>query len=318
MKMNFVSCVVLAALVSPAWAKKIELAQPSAEICKPLKPSPPPPEDPNAPKPVLLPRPKVPTDLPVENVDVDASGVALIDAALAGKAPRSLLPVWYAYPWRKFKTPNMWTAYIAEAIKTDGRNLLDIVPADANWHCPKYAQMNEEQRLAFWIRLISILGYAESSMNPLSITRDTGVGANIFSTGLLQLSIESAQQAKWNCSMMKTQDDLFDWRKNVACSVRIMNVLMGEDQAFSYNANAAQKRSWYGISRYWGPFRDGRIKNDERRFCIDEVVKLRRDDWAAASSQKSNPLLTYTEYRKAGELNFERLMRVNNQFPYCN
>ena len=241
-----------------------------------------------------------------------------MDQAIAGKFKKSALPIWHGYPWRKITHPKTWTAFTAAAIREHGKALIETVPFDIGWHCPKYPQMNEEQRVGFWIRLISVLGESESSMNPLLVHRDTPVGPNIFSTGLLQISLVSAQQAKWGCTMIQKQDDLFEWRKNITCAVKIMNQLMIEDKALSYSTNLPSKQTWYGLSRYWGPFRDSRIKVPEKRVCINEVVEQRRPDWIKDSKSDRHPSNTTSEYKAAGEKNFEKIMRFLNYFPYCN
>lgn len=308
-------------------AEKAKLPQPAAEICtpRPAPPTPPPtplppgtpprPEPPVTPK---LPKPVPPADLEIDNQDLDSTGIALIDAAIDGKYPRSVLPLWHSYPYFKVTTPKMWTAHMAQVLRTQGQDLLNSNPADIQWHCPKYGQMTAEQRLVFWIRFLSILAESESSMNPLAVTRDTAVGANVFSTGLLMISYESASQAKWGCSMIQSQDDLFRWRQNTTCAIRIMSILMKEDGALSHNASSAVKKPYYGPSRYWGPLRDGRIKNDERRFCIDEVIKLRRPDWVKASKSKQHVSHSHSDLRKAGETHFEKFLRVQNMYPFCN
>jgi hypothetical protein len=265
----------------------------------------------------VLPKPKPPANLPVDGQDPAQSGVLTIDRALAGKIPRSALPLWYNYPWQKLKNPNLWTAFAADALRSYGPNVLKSNPADIGWHCPAYATLTEDQKLAFWIRFLSIIAEAESTMNPLAVTRDTAVGSNIFSTGLLMLSLKSAQQEKWGCTFIQTQDDLFDWRKSMMCAVRIMNVLMGEDNALSYDPNPAKKQTWYGISRYWAPLRDNRIKSDERRFCINEVIELRRDHWVELGKLNKHPSTYAAEYKKAGEHDFERFLRLMNMFPFC-
>lgn len=310
-----------------AQAEKPKLPQPSAEICTPRPappatptPVPPPgtPTKPPTPPPAKLPKPTPPADLEVEGPDLEKTGIALIDAAVAGKYPRSVLPLWHGYPYFKVTTPNAYTAHIAQVLRTQGQDLLNSNPADIAWHCPKYAQMDAEQRLVFWIRFLSILAEAESSMNPVACTRDTSVGSNVFSTGLLMISFDSAKQEKWGCTMIETQDDLFRWRKNTTCAIRIMNLLMKEDGALSYNPNHPVKKPYYGIGRYWGPLRDGRIKADDRRFCIDEVIKLRRPDWVKASKSKQHVSHSHSDLRKAGETHFEKFLRVQNMYPFCN
>lgn len=297
--------------------------RPEHPICKPQKAPPKPPAqpptpgEPTPPPPVLLPKPTPPANLPVDTRDASRSGVKVVDRALDGKIPKSALPLWYNYPWKKVKTPNLWTEFAADVLRSQGQSLLNSQPADIQWHCPAYPNMDADQKLAFWIRFLSIIAEAESTMNPLAVTRDKAVGSNIFSTGLLMISLDSSRQEKWGCNFIQTQDDLFDWRKNMTCAIRIMNILMAEDNALSYNGNNSVKRTWYGISRYWAPLRDGRVRNDERRFCIDETVKLRRKHWADLSKTDKHPSLYAQAYRKAGETDFERFLRLMNTYPFC-
>lgn len=337
---HLVTLIAIAAVLAwseGSFAKTIVLPVPNIPACRvPPKPTPAPTPvptpaptpDPNAtptptpaptptpkPTPNMPTRPVPPTDLPPDGPEPVSTGSLLLDEALKGKYPRALLPLWFDYPWRKVQTPKTWTAHTLEALRADGARLLKSHPADISWYCAKYASLTEEGRLLFWLRFISVLMEHESTYNPFAITYTKGV--NVYSTGLLQLSLASSKRSVYNCTMIHTQDDLFHWRKNISCSIRVMSYLMERDSAISWN-NRTETYPWRGLARYWEPLRDSRIRNDLGRKCLAEVVQQRRADWIKEADSKLHPSYFDSSYRKAGELRFERLLRLVNQFPLCN
>ena len=290
----------------------------------PNKPTPPPSTSPTplpspakpkpSPTPNRPPKPVPPADLPPDGAEPNSTGSGLLDEALAGNQPRALLPFWHGYPWRPNPSQKIWTAHILEALRKDGRSLINSKPADIAWFCKRYPELTESDRELFWLRFISVLMENESSFNPLSITYTKGV--NVYSTGLLQLSLQSSKRSAYNCTMIQKQDDLFDWRKNVGCAIRIMVYWMEKESAITWHPSAPFQ--WRGISRYWEPVRDPRLKTALGRKCVAEAIEQRRADWVKEGLGTRHPSVLDIEYRAAGEQRYERLLRLVNQFPLCN
>ncbi len=267
------------------------------------------------PKPSGPVRPVPPSDLPPSGPEPTSTGSAILDEALEGKHPLSVLPLWHGYPWQKIEVPKAWTAELLEILRRDGQELVNSNPEDIALYCAKYSSLNEEQRLLFWLRFLSVLIEHESTFNPFKITFTKGV--NVYSVGLLQLSLQSSQRSVYDCTMIKSYDDIFDWRKNLACGVRMLSYFMKVDQAISWNSRT-ESYPWRGLARYWEPLRDPRIRTELGRQCLTELVEQRRPYWIEEAGSTIHPSYFDGDYRQAGELRFERLLRLVNQFPYCN
>lgn len=285
-------------------------------------PKPPPKEEPTpgpTPPPIPpvmgpFPIPKPPEILEADGPEPESLGIALLDEALAGTAPKNLLPLWHSYPWQKLTSQKLWTVFTLESLKTDGADLLASKPKDIERFCPRYASLNEEQRLIFWARFVSILAEQESSFDPLEITPTPSVGPDVFSTGLLMISLSSSRSSFYGCKMVQTQDHLFFWRRNLGCAIKIMNRLMKQDQAISWDPT---QNSWKGLARYWEPLRDSRLKSAKGRLCVDEMINLRREMWRTESLSSRHPSRLDSEYRKAGESRFEKFLRMINETAFC-
>lgn len=279
-----------------------------------MPPQPQPKPEPPLPVP---PRPRPPTHLPLVEPEPASTGSDILDQAIEGNLSSSYLPVWHDYPWRRLQNPVLWSKHVIAQLRTDGEKLWKNVPGDIGWFCPKYSAMNDEQRIAFWARFISVIAEHESSFNVFDLTFTPGPDLNVYSTGLMMLSIPSAKRPAYGCTMIKAQDDLFDWRKNLACSIRIMNYFVEKDGVIAWNT-ATVGHSWQGISRYWEPLRDQRIKTETGRMCLEETIDLRRSDWLSEMIAGDHPSTRDEDYRRAGEKRFEHFVRLVNEFPLCN
>lgn len=269
------------------------------------------------PSPTPIPYPKPPANLPPDGPDPESTGVGLLDRALAGQAPKSLLPLWHDYPWRKNARPKLWTSFLISTLRSDGASLVGTLPADIELFCPRYANLDSESRLIFWARLISVVAEQESSFNSFDVTHAPTIGPKVFSTGFFMLSLTSARSSVYGCDMIRTQDDLFDWRKNMGCAIRIMSQLVRRDQAIAWNPKAAEPERWQGVARYWSTARDRRLKTELGRHCVNELIRARLPDWEKEANESRHPSYRDEEYREAGEIRYERLLRHINQLPIC-
>ncbi|MFN7729874.1 MAG: hypothetical protein ACK5P7_12020 [Bdellovibrio sp.] len=257
----------------------------------------------------------------MEGEEPNTTGLLMFDEALAGKVSSATLPLWHGYPWKKLSHPKTWTAFLVQTLRADGQALLETVPQDIRWYCPRYAKLDQDQRLAFWARFISVLAEHESSYDIATILYETQLSSareHVFSTGVMQLSIVSSRDRKYGCTMIQTQDDLFDWRKNMGCAVRMMSQMMKRDQAITVDLTADAAGPWRGFSRYWAPLRDNRMKSELGRQCLGELVQQRRASWVQEAQElKFHPSYLDDDYKKAGERRFERFLRLVNAFPLC-
>ncbi|MBX3039182.1 MAG: hypothetical protein KF789_00570 [Bdellovibrionaceae bacterium] len=272
--------------------------------------------------PIPLPRPrptppKVP-EIPDDGPDLSSTGIELYDRALRDEEPKSILPFWFGYPWAKIKTPVLWTRYLSESLRTNGRELLRTAPKDAELFCPNFKNLNDEQRLAFWVRLISLLMERESTYNPVRTYSGESIEYGLFSTGLLMLSLSSAKQSRFGCTMIQSNDDLFFWRKNMDCAVRIMSFFYKEDQVIASHSQVEPGTGrWMGLSRYWEPMRDNRLRGEKSRHLLMRSVKQQRLDWLEEGRGKSHPAKRDEIHKSRGEKSFGRILRLMNQMAFC-
>jgi hypothetical protein len=135
-----------------------------------------------------------------------------------------------------------WTDWALNAFKNTA--LATYQPKDAKEFCPNGMTVNN------WVHLLAALSFLESGYNPNSEYKENfknGRGEYVISTGLMQLSRESAQGYK--CPM-NTQADLKDPKKNIECAVIIMAKWVTNDGVIT-----SKTTPWRGAARYWSPFR---------------------------------------------------------------
>jgi hypothetical protein len=155
--------------------------------------------------------------------------------------------------WSHLPNGNNWTRYTQEAIKKYGQALLRVIPQDIERYCPKYETISLHQRGDFWVNLITELAYLESSHNPQSSYTERfndNSGNPVISRGLLQISKESANGSRYRCGI-NNPIELHDPRINLECGVKILNHWIKEDRVIV----AQHGGKWYGVARYWSPFR---------------------------------------------------------------
>lgn len=153
-------------------------------------------------------------------------------------APPPAAPTIYKADWPQ----GMYTDYVVEAFTAHGSELLKLSPPGI---CG--------DKLQFYIMLISALARFESNFdtNAKYVEKfPDAKGKSVVSRGLLQMSIESGN-GNYGCGF-KTENDLHDAKQNLACGVRAMAKLIGQDKVIAGGAKGA----WKGMARYWSPFRD--------------------------------------------------------------
>ena len=265
--------------------------------------------------PLPTPRPRVtPPQVPKLPVDreIQKTGIEIFDRAINGQESASVLPFWFNYPWADVKTPILWTSYVAQSLTTHGRELLHSRPQDAELFCPNYGRLSDDQRMAFWVRLISAVMEQESTYRPTRVYHSVRVQFGLFSTGLMMLSLPSAQQSRFGCSMIKGQDDLFDWRKNIDCSLRVMSYYFREDNVIASHSGSR----WMGIARYWEPFRDGKLRTEGGRETLLKMVKQRRLEWLEEGRGGIHPAERDGVHKRT-ETPLLRVLRITNQMAFC-
>jgi hypothetical protein len=153
-----------------------------------------------------------------------------------------------------------WTRFAHTAISELGSELLASNPRDVGDYCPSYHRLNQDQRRAFWVYLLSRLARFESNQDPgvrYTESFDDSRGNPVISRGLLQISMESANG--YGCGIEDAME-LHDPETNIRCGVRILNRWVAERDGV---IAARTDGGWRGAARYWSPFR-----NDTKRSQI--------------------------------------------------
>ena len=141
--------------------------------------------------------------------------------------------------WDHKEGSDLWTRAAMTAIAGHGDGLESLVPRDIERWCPAYEENGSEQRLAFWVGMMSALAKHESTYNPRA------VGGGDLWYGLLQIYPDTAR--RYGC-YARTGEALKDPVDNLSCAARIMNVTVARD-----NAIAVHDGRWRGVAADWGP-----------------------------------------------------------------
>jgi hypothetical protein len=156
---------------------------------------------------------------------------------IGNKMPVFSMPAVSSFPNRA------WTDHAFNRVQAS--SLVDLKPNDSHAFCRN--GMNAHN----WVNLLAAVAKFESNFDPVleyeeKFTDRTGNA--IVSTGLFQLSLESARG--YGCDF-KTSEDLKDPYKSIDCAVVIMERWVERDNCISCRSNGL----WRGGARYWAVLR---------------------------------------------------------------
>src|SRR5215510_5826941 len=154
--------------------------------------------------------------------------------------------------WARKNPDGSWTAAAEAAVAAS--SLPQAVPADIDKFCPGYAARNTDERKVFWVGLLSIVARPESNFKPeTKFTEEfaDAQGNKVVSRGLLQISIESANQRKYSCGIVKAED-LHDPAINLGCGVKILAAWVKTDNVIATWGTGKP----VGGGRYWSTLRE--------------------------------------------------------------
>jgi hypothetical protein len=146
-----------------------------------------------------------------------------------------------------------WSQYVYDQLPVLGANILARDPADITNFCANYSNLNISDKKNFWVYMLSAMSERESAQNPATTYTESFKDVNgkyVVSTGLLQISIESANG--YGCGFT-SQSQLTDPERNLACGIRILNRWIGGDGVVSGKSGSG----WRGGARYWSTLRTG-------------------------------------------------------------
>jgi hypothetical protein len=155
---------------------------------------------------------------------------------------------------------NAWTQFTERTIVGSALHILDGAE-DAVSFCPRYQQLNDEQRLRFWSTLVSGIVKFESNFEPTRRYRETTMGTDpvtnlpVYSEGLLQLSYQDQQWMRacrfdWNKDSRLSPTDprktILDPYINLECGLHILGRQI-----------ANRKRIVLSRGAYWAVIKSG-------------------------------------------------------------
>jgi len=136
------------------------------------------------------------------------------------------------------KTVARKLAYLIDADKP----LSGLEPSDIGVFCPGYLRQDRGGRAVFWRTLLADLVSAESVNSSSAAYWEAD--QDQYSIGLLQLSLSDEQ--RYHCGF-KSEVDITDPDRNLACGVKIVTMLVGADGAVGGGEGTEMK----GIGAYW-------------------------------------------------------------------
>ena len=152
--------------------------------------------------------------------------------------------------WSATNRDGTWTRAAENAVAAT--SLPDQVPRDIRKFCARYSELRSDSRIMFWAGLLSAMAKYESSFNPETAFTETlrdSHGNNVISRGLLQISIESANQDRYACKAAAAKD-LHDPVINLSCGAQILAAWVEADGAVT-----STDGDIVGGARYWSVLR---------------------------------------------------------------
>jgi hypothetical protein len=154
--------------------------------------------------------------------------------------------------WAKSNLDGSWTRSAESAVANSP--LVQLVPKDIVYFCPAYPKLHTLERRKFWVGLLSAMAKPESNFKPQRFYQENfkdRKGKPVISRGLLQISIESANQERYSCDIAYPAK-LHDPTINLACGVKILAKWVKTDGVI---AKHSEPRVYKGGSRYWSTLR---------------------------------------------------------------
>jgi hypothetical protein len=149
--------------------------------------------------------------------------------------------------WRNANMDGTWTRVTEAAVAKS--TLPASQPADVERFCPRYPTLDANGRTRFWVGLLSAMARPESDFDPNKSYPESfkdKAGNTVISRGLLQLSIESANQHRYGCSIAR-EADLHDPTTNLTCATRILSTWVEQDGVIGSYLPGKPR----GGGRYW-------------------------------------------------------------------
>jgi hypothetical protein len=162
--------------------------------------------------------------------------------------PMTVAPLWEA---PRAAAGISWTRFASILVLTEAPALMKGTN-DVQSFCPSYYRLTTDEKVNFWVYLISAVVKYESGFKPLSRMRETGLGSDsvtklpVYSEGLLQLSYQDGRnysfcnEFDWSKDRLLGAADprktILDPIKNLRCGIRILNKVVGRRNLIAFDS----------------------------------------------------------------------------------
>ncbi len=161
--------------------------------------------------------------------------------------------------WADSNKDGSWTRLAERAVSAAA--LPRLTPTDIGFFCPRYPALANHERQKFWVGLLSAMAKPESNFQPQRYYREKFVdrrGEPVISRGLLQISIESANQKRYSCAIPYPAK-LHDPATNLHCGAKILALWVSTDGVIAHSTKVAPTTSTpQGGGRYWSVLRSNK------------------------------------------------------------
>jgi hypothetical protein len=159
--------------------------------------------------------------------------------------------------WADSNKDGSWTRIAERAVAAS--TLPKLHPQDVRFFCPSYAGLSTKERKKFWVGLLSAMAKPESNFQPQRYYQEKFTdrkGKPVISRGLLQISIESANQKRYSCGVPYPAK-LHDPATNLQCGTKILARWVSTDGVIAKRSvpRQAPSSTYYGGGRYWSVLR---------------------------------------------------------------
>lgn len=143
----------------------------------------------------------------------------------------------YPLLWETRSEGKTWSTFVFNLFKNELATTFLPGTSDVTGFCPRYHTLTNDQRVNFWGLLVSAMTKYESNFSPTMRYKESTMGVDpvtgqhVYSEGLLQLSYQDVQWAKfcefdWNKDKSLSPTDprktIFNPQKNLSCGIKIL------------------------------------------------------------------------------------------------
>jgi hypothetical protein len=150
---------------------------------------------------------------------------------------------YYTFDWNNV----WWNKVLAEQIKISGLDKLKTTDMK------EFGYKDGMDPVEFWGKILVRMAYHESGFKKDLVYKESfkdSHGNYVRSTGLFQISIESANNRNRGDCKFTHERELKDAELNIRCSVKIFTWFIKDDKRIS-----GKSSRWLGPSRYWSVLR---------------------------------------------------------------